>query len=225
MPIGAFVIFIIVGLYLYIRSFYEDWTDAPIKSRNKLRDEIFRLKNLYGVSGIAANEVKNFLRSKEGIEAVCKEYEYDFRYIFGDNWRELLVFPPITDDALRVWNHFAGGGRTPMPHKSVVKKYNSGEYSFSDPNNDIYWVYRLILADRGKVDGSMLDSTTMSDYSVNCGYVLCSGSRREVSIRFAQRIASRLKRVHPEAELVLYDEKELIQFKTLVPWTYRKDIR
>lgn len=108
-------------------------------------------------------DTKSYILNGEHFEKICSDFEDDFRFVFGSGWRELLRIPP----------------KEPVLNPQIYKK---DAYSFYVPANHIYWVYRLILASKGKVDRGMLTS----------GYSIGGIKERGMCIKFAQRIEQRL---------------------------------
>lgn len=88
-----------------------------------------RLKATIGATPATEELLKNYVLSGEHYKKICNDFQEDFRFVFGGNWKSRLCIPPIN---------------------SVSK------YDFQLPMNHVYWVYRLLLASQGKVDSSML---------------------------------------------------------------------
>lgn len=69
-----------------------------------------------------------------GIDCLKKMFKAffaeDFRYVFGENWKDKLRIPP----------------------KPPVLSSKNDAYSFFIPVNHITWVYHLLLAKNGKID-------------------------------------------------------------------------
>ncbi len=147
---------------------YEKTVAAQESYRNSLKTKIC-------ISFREESNIKKQILNGESFDRICEEFSSDFRYVFGRNWRELLRIPP----------------RPPVLNPTV---YKQEAYSFFVPANHIYWVYRLILAKKGKVDNAMLTQ----------GYLIGGTEEQDMSIRFAKCIEERLHNAgHTDIRLVL----------------------
>lgn len=172
----SFFIALFGGLFYGSKSHYEQ---AKINEYEKkvAVQEAYRnnIKSKICASYQDELNIKNQILSGESFDMICEEFSNDFRYVFGRNWRDILHIPP----------------RPPVLNPSVYKKE---AYSFFVPANHIYWVYRLILAKKGKVDNGMLTQ----------GYLVGGIEERDMSIKFAKCIEDRLHNAgHTDIRLVL----------------------
>lgn len=115
------------GKYLNEKSKLKSF-DRAQEERRTYREYI---KNKYCVSYEYSQEIKSRILSGEYYEDICNEFENDFKFVLGCDWKEKLRIPP-------------------KPLNYVVdKKYL---YTSFIPCNHIYWVYHLLLAKDGKLD-------------------------------------------------------------------------
>lgn len=141
--------------------------------------------------------IKEYILSGNYYEEICREYAEDFKFVFGSKWEHILKIPPL-------------------PPVLNPKVYKHDAYSFYVPCNHIYWVYRLILASRGKVDHGLLTQ----------GYSVGGISEKEMCIKFANCIEKRLRRSgHPNLTLVLEEnphDADTIKVDSLCNHNYKR---
>lgn len=145
-------------------------------SHQQIEQQKSRLKALIGTTFEHEKIVKDYILSGNHYEEICNRHKDDFKFVFGDNWKEKLMIPP-------------------QPPVLDPKIYKAEAYSFYVPINHIYWVYRLMLANEGKVDHEIL----------SFGYSNGGKDERTMCIRFAHCIEKRLNKTHPEIKLLLQE--------------------
>lgn len=147
---------------------YEKRMEEYEKSYNDLQSALC-------ISFNSEQQIKEYILSGNHYEEICRQYAEDFKFVFGSKWEYILRIPPL-------------------PPVLNPKVYKHDAYSFYVPCNHIYWVYRLMLASRGKVDHGLLTQ----------GYSVGGMSEREMCIKFAHCIERRLRQLgHPNLTLVL----------------------
>lgn len=129
-------------------------------AKEKCRDS---LKATLCTSFQNEQNIKNYILSGHNYDRICEDFSSDFKFVFGSHWKSILKIPPL-------------------PPVLDPKIYKEDAYSFYVPANHIYWVYRLILASKGKADNGLLTQ----------GYIVGGVPEKEISIRFAQCIERRL---------------------------------
>lgn len=163
MPVLCFLIALFGGIYYYCKYIFEKAQsaacDKTLNTQKQLRDQ---LKARLCVSFEEERRIKDYILSGKNFEKICDDFQSDFKFVFGANWKEVLRIPP-------------------RPPVLDPKTYRHDAYSFEVPANHIYWVYRLMLASRGKVDTWMIFD----------GYMV-SPPDKNMNFRFAQCIEKRL---------------------------------
>lgn len=141
--------------------------------------------------------VQDYVLTGVHYEEICESYAEDFEFVFGSKWIEALRIPPL-------------------PPVLDPKIYKDEAYYFGNPYNHIYWVYRLILASKGKVDS----------WSLTMGMpIRGSKENREMGIKFAQCIEKRLRQSgHPNLTFVLEEAtlEPVIKIDTLCNHQYKR---
>lgn len=188
-----FFIALFGGLYYCIRYAYD-----KSKLNAFARDEAER-ENYYNdlrvrVCTSFENErkIQDYILSGDAYEEICDTYSEDFKFVFGSNWKNVLRIPP-------------------KPSVLDPKLYKHDAYSFSVPCNHIYWVYRLILASKGKVVHELL----------TLGYLAGGEEDRAMCIKFAQRIEKRLRERGVNIRLVM-DKRGRFKLDTLCIGSYER---
>ena len=181
----VFVFFaILFALLAYgIKAIYDDFT--TVDEGKMAKEENARMLKTKARSPLWAEDaIAKWIRSGGRYDDICKEFEEDFKFIFGASWKSRLKIPPLP-----------------------------GNYCFYTPGNHMYWVYRLILAARGKLDHSFFYG----------GYEL-GGTQTEVYIRFAQRIEHHLVKNGIDIRLVMEDTLtgKTIQAESLCRREYKR---
>lgn len=131
-------------------------------------------------------KVREYVLSGENYEEICKEFEEDFRYVYGEDWKSFLHIPPLSP--VREPDRFPLGAE----HHSVELE-----------NHDAFWVYRLILASKGKVkpffsyEGYGIPYTSPKDRDMR---YFC----RSFCQRMELRLNEALKETHPEMDYVTF---------------------
>lgn len=108
------------------------------------------------------HEVRDFISSGKHFEDLCNWFQDDFRYVFGDTWRDKLQIPP--------------------KHPVLNFKFYKKDDLFSLPNNHITWVYHLLLAKQGKIDHKVLSN----------GYPIGGVNEKDITVKFAECIERQL---------------------------------
>ncbi len=152
------------GLYYGGKYLCEKANESSYDNRmKKIEYARENIKFKYVASMELENWAKDFILSGEHFDDICDWFADDFRYVFGENWKNELRIPP----------------RPPVLNPKIYKK---DAYSFSMPINHITWVYYLLLAKEGKID-SMIPTF---------GFPIGGINEKDMCIRFAERIERRL---------------------------------
>lgn len=152
------------GLFLAGKYFSEKAAARSFDRRQHdyqvARDNI---ETKYAASYELEQWAKEFISSGEHFEEICGLFAEDFQYVFGDDWKNKLRIPP----------------RPPVLDPKV---YKNDAYSFLIPANHIYWVYHLMLAQKGKID----------HWNITSGFSIGGIYDKDMNVKFAERIERRL---------------------------------
>ncbi len=123
-------------------------------------------------------EVKEYVLSGENYDEIYEAFKEDFQYVYGDDWKSVIEIPPKSQCPCRA----------------------------CDTDSDVYWVYRLLLASKGKIDLLFFSS---GGYRITYDKAIRKekgGQRRR--LKFCKRIELRLneilKRTNPEMGYVAF---------------------
>ena len=156
------------GSLFYGGKFTSDKVQSRAAKQRFSKDEIVRKELLAKCEADAATqqEVANYLLSGAHYPDICDKYSDAFEAVFGDRWKNELRIPR--------------GSRW---------KSNA----LSQPLSDAYWVYHLILADKGKMTRS-----AMYD-----GFPVSSVDNQNRDTQFVRQIENKLLKSGIEIKLVL----------------------
>lgn len=162
--------------------------------RQKQRDD---LRSLLCISTEKENCVKEYILSGSHYEEICDNFAEDFKFVFGSKWIDMLRIPPL-------------------PPVLDPKIYKDEACYFDNPYNHIYWVYRLMLASKGRMDS----------WSLAMGMPIRGDKEnREMGIKFAHCIERRLRQSgHPNLTFVLEEAtlEPVIKIDTLCTHSYKR---
>lgn len=167
------------------------------KSREEYKKCYDDLQSSLCVSIEDENRVKDYVLTGNHYEEICDSYAEDFKFVFGSKWIDILRIPPL-------------------PPVLDPKLYKDEAYYFDNPYNHIYWVYRLILASKGKMDS----------WSLAMGMPIRGDKKnRELGIKFAHCIERRLRQSgYPNLTFVLEEAslEPVIKIDTLCNYSYKR---
>lgn len=127
----AFFIALFGGLYIIFRLSAEGAGnreyDRKMSQRMAIKEKLMNdLKDMW------YPEHWEYIYDGTHYEDICSEFEEDFLFIFGSEWKDILDLPP-------------------KPEYEIPVSGNYTNYS-KLPHNHIYWVYYLLLASKGITD-------------------------------------------------------------------------
>lgn len=123
------------------------------KQREDRLNDIHRYQSRYGASLERQRAIENKVLSGAYYDEICSAYEEDFKFVYGLNWKNRLLIPPI-------------GVSQPT---NVIKL----------PTPDYEWVCHLILADEGKINNSAISPVVgfpcggLDNIDTNIKFVQC----------------------------------------------------
>ena len=138
------------GLYHAGRYFIEGSNEMAYNHNSKLREaRIQELERKIRASTELTVSTEEYIRCGQYFEDICNEFKEDFEFILGDGWKDELNIP-------------------------------NGYYATYHPtvSHHSFWVYHLILAKKGKMDG----------FKIRSGFPVGDFRIKDMNIRFIQRI-------------------------------------
>lgn len=103
------------------------------QSANKRQKEYERLRALLCTTPKREREVKDYISCGDNYEKICDDFQNDFEFIFGSDWRKSFRLIPYDYTLSMRYSHLPGFNYT-------------------------QWVYRLILASKGYIDNLELNT-------------------------------------------------------------------
>lgn len=116
-------------------------------------NSIDRYESRYGATFERQRAIEDKVLSGEYYNEICSAYEEDFKFVYGYNWKNRLLIPPVG-----------------VSQSSKVIKL---------PTPDYEWVCHLMLADEGKMNSSVISPVVgfpcggLDNIDTNIKFVQC----------------------------------------------------
>ncbi len=126
-----FFIALFGGAYFAGKYVHEKGKEKQYEIEQSKREAArLRLQSRFVATPERARLAEEYVFSGLNYDKICEEFQEDFRYIFGANWRKILQIPPIP----------------------ITKS----KYMVNDSVYHVTWVKSLVLASHGKIEDKFI---------------------------------------------------------------------
>lgn len=161
-----FFIALFGGLFYLCKYCNEKFKEASFDERQMTYRAIRNsIESRYVLNDEAEREVKNFVSSGEHYDEICSLFAEEFRYVFGEDWKEKLIIPKLL-----------------FPIKCTCSKKITPFPLPMLPSVHSTWVYHLLLAKQGKIDHTV----------PGFGYPIGGIKDKDMCVKFAECIEKQL---------------------------------